>query len=121
MGRAVVSRADPLPADATRRGRARGRRATRATPGRCSRGRCSTSRGRSRAACCAPASVRAFNALRWRASPRRERGRPLRARAVLLPARRLGDWNRLYGRGGLVQYQFVVPDGQEAALSAASS
>jgi decaprenylphospho-beta-D-ribofuranose 2-oxidase len=28
----------------------------------------------------------------------------------------LGEWNRLYGRGGLIQYQFVIPVGQEAAL-----
>jgi decaprenylphospho-beta-D-ribofuranose 2-oxidase len=28
----------------------------------------------------------------------------------------LGEWNRLYGRGGLIQYQFVIPSGQEAAL-----
>jgi len=28
----------------------------------------------------------------------------------------LGEWNRLYGPAGLIQYQFVIPTGQERAL-----
>jgi decaprenylphospho-beta-D-ribofuranose 2-oxidase len=34
----------------------------------------------------------------------------------LFPLDVLGEWSRLYGPAGLVQYQFVVPRGQEEAL-----
>ena len=64
----------------------------------------------------APASVRAFNALRWGAAPRRERGRQLALAPYLFPLDALGGWNRLYGSSGLTQYQFVVPLGAEATL-----
>ncbi len=63
-----------------------------------------------------PASMRAFNALRWRAAPRRERERPLAMAPYFFPLDALGEWNRLYGPAGLIQYQFVIPRGQEAAL-----
>ena len=63
-----------------------------------------------------PSGVRAFNALRWRAAPRRERGHALALAPYFFPLDVLGEWNRLYGAGGLIQYQFVVPVGQEAAL-----
>ena len=64
-----------------------------------------------------PAGVRAFNALYWRASPRRERGRPLALVPYFFPLDGVADWNRLYGPAGLIQYQLVVPSGQEAALA----
>ena len=57
-----------------------------------------------------PATVRAFNTLHWHSSPRRERGRVLSMSAQLFPLDVLRDWNRLYGPGGLIQYQFAVPD-----------
>jgi decaprenylphospho-beta-D-ribofuranose 2-oxidase len=60
--------------------------------------------------------MRTFNALRWRATPRRERGRPLAMAPYFFPLDALGEWNRLYGPAGLIQYQFVIPSGQEAAL-----
>jgi len=63
-----------------------------------------------------PSSVRAFNELRWRAAPRRERERPVALAPYLFPLDSVGGWNRLYGPAGLVQYQFVVPTGQEYAL-----
>jgi decaprenylphospho-beta-D-ribofuranose 2-oxidase len=63
-----------------------------------------------------PATVRAFNTLHWRSTPASERGRMLSMSAQLFPLDVLGDWNRLYGPGGLVQYQFVVPAGAEALL-----
>ncbi len=57
-----------------------------------------------------PATVHTFNTLHWRSTPRSERGRVLSMSAQLFPLDVLGDWNRLYGPGGLVQYQFAVPD-----------
>ena len=65
-----------------------------------------------------PASVRTFNALHWRSSPTRERGRTISMAAQLFPLDVLGDWNRLYGSAGLVQYQFAVPPGGESLLRA---
>jgi decaprenylphospho-beta-D-ribofuranose 2-oxidase len=63
-----------------------------------------------------PAGVRAFNSLRWRSAPRRQRGHEVPLAPYFFPLDVLGEWNRLYGRAGLIQYQFVVPLGQEAAL-----
>jgi decaprenylphospho-beta-D-ribofuranose 2-oxidase len=60
--------------------------------------------------------MRTFNALRWRATPRRERQRPLAMAPYFFPLDALGEWNRLYGAAGLVQYQFVIPTGEERAL-----
>ncbi len=65
-----------------------------------------------------PATVRAFNAFHWRSSPSSARGRRLSMSAQLFPLDVLGDWNRLYGPGGLIQYQFAVPRGTESLLSA---
>jgi decaprenylphospho-beta-D-ribofuranose 2-oxidase len=63
-----------------------------------------------------PATARAFNTLRWSASPRRARGRPVDPESHFFPLDALEHWSRLYGRQGLVQYQFAVPRGQEHAL-----
>lgn len=63
-----------------------------------------------------PSTVRAFNAAHWRSTPRSERGRILGMSAQLFPLDVLGDWNRLYGAGGLVQYQFAVPDGSASLV-----
>lgn len=67
-----------------------------------------------------PAAVRAFNELHWRLTARRPRGRVLDIQANLFPLDVVGAWNRLYGRDGLVQYQFVVPRGQEPLLRRAA-
>ena len=58
-------------------------------------------------------AVRTFNAALWHHSPRRERGRAIGPVEQLFPLDRVGDWNRLYGRRGLLQYQFAVPRGEE--------
>lgn len=63
-----------------------------------------------------PHSVRAFNELRFRASPRRERGRLEGFAAHMFPLDGLNAWPRLYGASGFVQYQFVVPRGQEPTI-----
>jgi decaprenylphospho-beta-D-ribofuranose 2-oxidase len=61
-------------------------------------------------------AVRAFNSLNWRLAPRRPRTR-LQARGpFFFPLDRLGEWHRLYGAQGMLQYQFVVPTGQEDEL-----
>jgi decaprenylphospho-beta-D-ribofuranose 2-oxidase len=65
-----------------------------------------------------PVGVRAFNSMRWHSAPQSERGRALALAPYFFPLDVLGEWNRLYGRGGLIQYQFVVPAGQDAALMA---
>ncbi len=116
MGRAVVSRANPLPADGATP-RVRGRRGTReADPAALSRRPAFEVPRGLPAALLRPAGMRTFNALRWRATPRRERGRPLALAPYFFPLDGLGEWNRLYGPAGLIQYQFVIPAGQEAAL-----
>lgn len=60
-------------------------------------------------------ALRAFNAARWHA------GRPgtglACAEAFFHPLDTIGDWNRLYGTGGLVQYQFVVPEAAADVLA----
>ena len=64
--------------------------------------------------------IAAFNELRWRSSPASERARPVAVAQHFFPLDGFGNWNRLYGARGLVQYQFSVPDGQEAALTRAA-
>jgi decaprenylphospho-beta-D-ribofuranose 2-oxidase len=56
-----------------------------------------------------PAVVGAFNALRWRALPRRDRDRPVPLAPHYFQLDAVPQWNRLYGARGLLQYQFVVP------------
>jgi decaprenylphospho-beta-D-ribofuranose 2-oxidase len=116
MGRAIVSRADPLPA---------GGHAPRVRPGRASGARYPGALLR-RPTLEVPQRfpggllheqvVRAFNAMRWRLAPRRERARPLAMTPYFFPLDAVGDWNRLYGAAGLIQYQFVIPSGEESAL-----
>jgi decaprenylphospho-beta-D-ribofuranose 2-oxidase len=62
------------------------------------------------------AGVRAFNELRFRASPIHQRGRLEPIAAHMFPLDRLAAWPRLYGRAGLIQYQFAVPYGHEDVL-----
>lgn len=63
-----------------------------------------------------PASVRAFNELRLRRSPRSERGLIESIGEHMFPLDALAAWPRLYGPRGFVQYQLVVPYGAEGAL-----
>jgi decaprenylphospho-beta-D-ribofuranose 2-oxidase len=63
-----------------------------------------------------PSTVRAFNAVRYRSVPRRERGHPESIGRHMFPLDSLDAWPRLYGPRGLLQYQLVVPSGSEKVL-----
>jgi decaprenylphospho-beta-D-ribofuranose 2-oxidase len=116
MGRAIVSRADPLPADG-HVPRVRPRRASSASyPGALLRRPTLEVPQRFPGGLLHEHGVRAFNAMRWRLAPRRERARPLAMTPYFFPLDAVGDWNRLYGAAGLIQYQFVIPSGEESAL-----
>jgi decaprenylphospho-beta-D-ribofuranose 2-oxidase len=53
-------------------------------------------------------TLRAFNELWFRKSPRRRVGELIPLAAYLHPLDGIADWNLLYGSHGFVQYQFVV-------------
>jgi decaprenylphospho-beta-D-ribofuranose 2-oxidase len=63
-----------------------------------------------------PPAIAAFNGLRWRAFPRRERAKLVDAASHFFPLDGFGAWNRLYGAHGLLQYQFVVGDDRADVL-----
>jgi len=62
------------------------------------------------------ATVAAFNEVWYRKSPRRKRDQLQSIGTFFHPLDGVGRWNRIYGPRGFVQYQFVVPFGQEEAL-----
>jgi decaprenylphospho-beta-D-ribofuranose 2-oxidase len=55
------------------------------------------------------ATIAAFNEVWFRKAPLSEAGRPQRLASFFHPLDGVGEWNRLYGPRGFVQYQFVVP------------
>jgi decaprenylphospho-beta-D-ribofuranose 2-oxidase len=63
-----------------------------------------------------PATVGLFNELWYRKAPREKRGQLQKIPAFFHPLDGLPEWNRIYGRAGFVQYQFVVGYDQDAAL-----
>jgi decaprenylphospho-beta-D-ribofuranose 2-oxidase len=104
--RGVVTRAEHAPGTPGRRDRRRGATvAARATVPR-----------RWPAGALRPQTVRAFNELRFRTSPTQERGRIEGLGAHMFPLDGLVAWPRLYGPQGLLQYQLVIPRGQENVL-----
>lgn len=61
-------------------------------------------------------TVAAFNRL-WNGLGRRRTGPRIESlQSFFFPLDRIGDWNRLYGKRGFLQYQFVVPLDREDVL-----
>ncbi|WP_166026726.1 FAD-binding oxidoreductase [Streptomyces chilikensis] len=63
-----------------------------------------------------PTTVGIFNELWYRRAPRLRTGELQRLHAFFHPLDGVPHWNRVYGRSGFVQYQFVVGYGEEEAL-----
>jgi decaprenylphospho-beta-D-ribofuranose 2-oxidase len=61
-------------------------------------------------------TIRAFNELRFRGAPRRQREHVESIGAHMFPLDALEAWPRLYGSPGFVQYQLVVPFEEERVL-----
>jgi decaprenylphospho-beta-D-ribofuranose 2-oxidase len=63
-----------------------------------------------------PATVGLFNEFWYRRAPRERRGEIQRLSTFFHPLDGLPEWNRVYGPGGFLQYQFVLGLDQEQAL-----
>ncbi|MFD5710603.1 FAD-binding protein [Streptomyces pharetrae] len=61
-------------------------------------------------------TVGLFNEVWYRRAPRARAGQLQKISTFFHPLDGVPHWNRIYGRGGFVQYQFVVGYGQEEAL-----
>jgi decaprenylphospho-beta-D-ribofuranose 2-oxidase len=116
MGRAIISRANPLPSDGVSARLWRRRRLGARYPGTLSQRPVLEVPRRFPGVLLRPSSVRSFNSLRWRSAPHHERARPLALTPYFFPLDAVGAWNRLYGSAGLIQYQFVIPTGAESTL-----
>lgn len=64
-------------------------------------------------------SVAAFNEAWFRKAPRHETGKIVSLGSFFHPLDGVAGWNTLYGTRGFLQYQFVVPFGEEKTLRSA--
>lgn len=62
------------------------------------------------------ATMRAFNELKYRRAPKQSRGVLQGIAQFFHPLDAVANWNHLYGRCGLVQYQFAVPTDEVAVI-----
>jgi decaprenylphospho-beta-D-ribofuranose 2-oxidase len=58
-------------------------------------------------------TLRAFSELWWRKAPKRQRDSVQNISTFYQVLDLFGDWNRVFGSRGFLQYQFVVPFGEE--------
>jgi len=58
----------------------------------------------------------AFNELWFRKAPRLRRGQLQALASFFHPLDAVAEWNRLWGNGGFIQYQFVIPFGAERVV-----
>jgi hypothetical protein len=54
-------------------------------------------------------SIKAFNSLYYHAAPSEKKSKVMPFESYFYPLDAIGNWNRLYGKQGFVQYQFVLP------------
>ncbi len=103
LGRSLVMLGDHAPADACRAPLKTHSRRQRGVPFHLPE------------AALSPWSVRAFNALYYRRQRRGSADSVVHYDPFFYPLDSMGHWNRIYGRGGFLQYQFVIPfrDGLE--------
>ncbi len=64
-------------------------------------------------------TVEAFNRFRYSRNPAQTEGRSVPLAAFFHPLDRVQNWNRLYGKRGFLQYQFVVPERRADVLGSA--
>ncbi|MDO9176562.1 MAG: FAD-binding oxidoreductase, partial [Actinomycetota bacterium] len=62
------------------------------------------------------ATVAAFNEMWYRKAPRHRDGELQTIAGYFHPLDMVGKWNRIYGNKGMLQYQFVVPFGEEETM-----
>jgi decaprenylphospho-beta-D-ribofuranose 2-oxidase len=110
-GRAVLTRGDHAPREALGEGTRAGRAPLTFRPRRLPAAPAFVPEG-----LLGRTTVGLFNELWYRKAPRARTGQLQRISAFFHPLDGVPHWNRVYGRGGFVQYQFVVGYGQEDAL-----